>query len=256
MSVIFRKPPLIEALCEFHFVSKLPWDWTVPGLMYAQVKDEFPVRQEEQGYQAQVDPDASRSSRSDVNTIRVQFVREDRSALIQIAPDLLVVNHLLPYPHWESFKTLIFKIFDTYVDIVRPEAVRGMALRYINKLEVSRPPSGTRFKAEEYCNVVPGVPESLLAGSTYHFVQRVDIRKDDVQSVLAIQSGIGSPSQEDNIAYLVDLEFTTMSNKPFPTEMAQPWVERAHSEVERAFLECFTEKAKLLFQPADDVLNS
>src|SRR5437667_2265720 len=38
----YNKPPLIEAVCDFRFSSSQPWDWTIPGLLYEQIRDNFP----------------------------------------------------------------------------------------------------------------------------------------------------------------------------------------------------------------------
>jgi hypothetical protein len=36
---------LIEALCEFQFADG-EWDWTIPGLVYQQIKHEFPIKRQ------------------------------------------------------------------------------------------------------------------------------------------------------------------------------------------------------------------
>ena len=41
MSRVYRYSPLVEALCEFQFAEG-EWDWTVPGLMYQEIKETFP----------------------------------------------------------------------------------------------------------------------------------------------------------------------------------------------------------------------
>ena|SRR5215207_7513665 len=43
---IYKDPPIIEALCEFQFVPSQPWDLTIPGLFYREVKSEFPKRRQ------------------------------------------------------------------------------------------------------------------------------------------------------------------------------------------------------------------
>jgi len=111
MSAIYANPPIIETLCEFHFEAGEPWDWTVPGLVYARVRHEFPDRAEQRTFQ--VDLQAGKALPPRVDTVaKMQFLRKDRSALIQVGPNVLVVNHLPPYPNWNGFRELIFNNFD------------------------------------------------------------------------------------------------------------------------------------------------
>lgn len=42
MARTYNKPPLIEAVCDFRFSSTQPWDWTIPGLFYEQIRLDFP----------------------------------------------------------------------------------------------------------------------------------------------------------------------------------------------------------------------
>ena len=45
----YKNPPIVEALCEFEFISSQPWDLTIPGLIYEKVKDEFPDKRQQIG---------------------------------------------------------------------------------------------------------------------------------------------------------------------------------------------------------------
>ncbi len=41
---VYKNPPILEAVCEFRFVPGSPWDWTIPGLFFGRVCDEFPEK--------------------------------------------------------------------------------------------------------------------------------------------------------------------------------------------------------------------
>src|SRR5690349_12984877 len=103
MGRLYQKPPLVEALCEFRFDSAQPWDWTIPGLIYAQIKDEFPMKREQRTLELAIEtsPEKTQQLRGDIG--RMQFLRKDESALVQVGPDILAVNQLSPYPHWPRF---------------------------------------------------------------------------------------------------------------------------------------------------------
>ena len=84
MGRLYKNPPLIEALCEFQFEPDQPWDWTIPGLVYDKVKKEFPKKKQQNIIKMEVhaDPEISQSVKGEI--ARMQFLREDEQALIQV----------------------------------------------------------------------------------------------------------------------------------------------------------------------------
>lgn len=102
------RPPLVEALVEFRSGPD-GWDWTLPGRLYEKVRDRFPERVEvrppmivlgqSSGPEGPPPPPAGTPE-------RLQFKRADGTAMIQVGPGLLVVNHLRPYATWPEFRRL------------------------------------------------------------------------------------------------------------------------------------------------------
>ena len=42
----YREPPIKEAACHLQFAAGSPWDMTMPGLIYQEMRDRFPKLQE------------------------------------------------------------------------------------------------------------------------------------------------------------------------------------------------------------------
>src|SRR5713101_3573413 len=98
----YRKPPIVEVVCELRFVPGAPWDATIPGLIYVKLADIFPKRGTLRALQSEISP-AEGGLRHHVEVAeRAQFLQEDEKAFAQIAPDFLAVNQLAPYPTWEA----------------------------------------------------------------------------------------------------------------------------------------------------------
>ena len=53
---------------------------------------------------------------------------------MQVGPHFLAVNHLQPYPHWQSFKSLIFDNLHFYRRVANPTGFKRIGLRYINRI--------------------------------------------------------------------------------------------------------------------------
>ena len=245
MGRLYKNPPLIEALCEFQFEPDQPWDWTIPGLVYDKVKKEFPKKKQQNIIKMEVhaDPEISQSVKGEI--ARMQFLREDEQALIQVGPNLLVVNHLKPYPTWNKFQEMIRNGLAVYRDVANPEALRRIGLRYINRLEI--PQSAIRI--EDYILVVPNIPEPVPQVFVT-WIQRVEIPFVDANGLMVVQSGLVKQDDPNTTAFLLDLDFITLDTRKVNLDNVMEWVTQAHDEVEKTFEACITDKTRTFMEEA------
>jgi uncharacterized protein (TIGR04255 family) len=245
----YKNPPVAEALCEFLFEPSQPWDWTLPGLMYAEMKRDFPKKRQ-QTVQLQLQLGvipfggqgvAAPSLTPTPALSRLQFLTEDEKTLVQVGPDVLTVNKLKPYSSWGEFKPLIRDALAVYSDIAKPKCIRRLGLRYINRIEI---PAG-EVDVEQYLLAHPRIPESMPQRLN-SWVQRAEIPISD-HGVLVLQSGSVREPGNANIVFMLDLDFGTVQGS-LPAEAAMERVEAAHQQVESAFEACVTAKARLLFK--------
>lgn len=238
MSVVYANPPLVEALCQFQFEPSKPWDFTVPGLLYARVGDEFPDTQDQPSLQFDLQFDQPAIPQVSANTGAMQFFRRDRTALLQLRPDVLIINQLPKYPRWEMFRDLILRSLDHYQMVAKPVAILQMQMRYINRLDI--PASHDLNELTRYCTAIPGVPASLTQGVASRFSQRVEIIMPEAYGVLVLQSGVVPSETSGKFGLLLDLEFASAFAKPVALDTAAEWIGRAHDDVKRAFQACYT----------------
>lgn len=244
MSRIYQAPPIVEAICELRFQPDQPWDWTIPGLLYAKIKDEFPQKKEEYAVPVQVRPEPREIAYSLGRSLaKMQFVREDGSAMVQVGPHLLAVNHLKPYPRWGAFKEMIAETFDVYREVAQPQGLLRIGLRYINRIEI---PS-ERVRIEDYLGAVPVVPEELPQ-TFATWAQRVEIPMGDINGVLILQSGSLREADQSNVVFLLDLDLGTADVGELSLDDALAWIESAHDGIEAAFEACITDRARELFK--------
>lgn len=243
MSRIYRKPPLIEALCEFQFVEE-GWDWTIPGLIYRELKDRFPQKRQAQVVEFEVQAEPSQfSQRVKGGPGWMQFLRSDESALVQVGPNLLVVNHLPPYPHWNEFKVLILDVLSVYQRVARPKGFRRIGLRYINRIETP----GTSFDLPTYFNLRPHLPAAIEA--PYGTVlMRVELQHDMDQGQLLLTFARAVDGDDAAPVFVLDLDFATTSAGELSQDSVCGWIEQAHSRIEMAFEACVTDALREFFE--------
>ncbi|MCY7393009.1 MAG: TIGR04255 family protein, partial [Leptolyngbyaceae cyanobacterium CAN_BIN12] len=102
-----KSQPLVEALCEFQFNLAGSNELTLPGLFYAQVREEFPHQDSVNELNFQVGLNNVGTIPQFISAQRLQLKRPDGSAMLQIGQGRLIVNRLQPYINWEDFRELI-----------------------------------------------------------------------------------------------------------------------------------------------------
>jgi uncharacterized protein (TIGR04255 family) len=229
----FANPPLVEAVCEFRFDPSEQWDWTVPGRLYDRIQDEFPGREQIQGFGFSLQ--MGEGVQSAVPTVqggldRVLMSRVDGSALVQVGPNQLVINHRLPYPGWKEFSAIIEHILATYLDLV-PSSFQRVGLRYINQIPA---PLESPLEIGSLITLDPRIPQEIERPLA-NFYQRYELRHDEPEGILVHQTGM-QITPENEPVLMLDLDLGSLPDAAPGVEEAAPWLHAAHDRVEEAFL--------------------
>ncbi len=238
----YSNSPIVEALCEVQFIPSQPWDMTIPGLLYERINNEFPVKQQQMGFGIGFQPKESGIEQRVEMSQRMQFFRPDKSALVQVGPDLLTVNHLTPYPTWELFKPLILKNLEIYQAIAKPKGFKRIGLRYINKIEFDEHP----LELTDYFNYYPFIPTNLPQMHET-FQVRVEIPYEGGRDRLLLTFTSAIPEKPDVLSLLLDLDYIMAIPERIALNQVSDWIEKAHTTVENAFEACITDKCRSRF---------
>ncbi len=243
MTKQYKKPPIIEALCEFQFIPTQPWDLTVPGLVYEKIRENFPQRQQQVGMGIQFKPTEKGIEHMVESTPpRMQFFNKDKTMLIQVGPDLLVVNHLKPYTSWLNFKPTILEQLEIYKDITKPKGFRRISLRYINKIDIK----AASVNLEDYFKFYPNIPEDVPQTHT-SFISRIEIPYEDNRDQMFLTIGSTTPEDTETISIVLDLDYILSKPEGITLDRTEAWLENAHSSIEKAFEKCIKGKCRKLF---------
>lgn len=237
----YSHPPIVEAICAFRFIPSQPWDATVLGLVYDRLKEDFPVKAQAPGPLLNVTIGTSPPA----STERMQFRRADNSALVQLGPDNLTVNHLTPYCGWPHFRTMVEAVLEAYKAVAAPQGLSAISLRYINRLSIPGEAEGG-IDIRQYILTHPIVPDSVPQ-IFLEWAQRVVIPFEEAQQLLIVQAGTTRVEDESSLVIMLDLEARQEEEKTLSLAESNAWLETAHSNVESAFEACIGPKARLLF---------
>ena len=236
MGLVYRNPPLVEALCEFHFDESIPWDVTVFGHYYDRVEDEFPEKRQmpQVAMSLQRHEGGVRGEFRD-SGVRVQFLRSDRTAMVQLASHLLVVNQLSPYRSWQAFKALITAQLTDYLEIAPEQVVRQVGLRYINRFEFA----AEGFSVAKHFGLSDLLP-TRLREAVAPFLVRVEMPQGQHER-LVVTMGTIETDQPDRVTILLDLDHQFNASEGLDMVAFEEILERAHQRIEDAFESCLTD---------------
>lgn len=242
MGRTYQHPPLIEALCEIQFAPDTPWDLVSPGLIYEQVRAGFPLRRPGRAIALNVSQ-AGQGIGQEIQIVdRVQFLRADEQAMIQVGPQLLVVNQLNPYPSWAMFRPLIAMALDAHGRVIVPTGIHRVGLRYINRIVFSQP----RILLEDYFEVYPKLGPQL---PTDHgtFVVGLQFAFADGRDALTLKLQTATPERTGEVVVSLDLDYFLTIPSAVTVDSVMEWVDAAHVQVEQVFEASITDALRAQF---------
>src|SRR5262245_19038399 len=123
MAKVYKFPPITEAVCEFRFEPSQTWDSTFFGLIYDQIKSDFPKKkQDEIGMKVQVGQQPVEVLQQVVSAPpRMKFLSDDERSLVQLVSDIMSISKLRPYDKWEKFRELILRALAAYQEENNPK---------------------------------------------------------------------------------------------------------------------------------------
>lgn len=238
----YHNPPVVEALCELYFDKHTTWDVTIFGDYYNRVRNEFSqkrelpqvemtMQQHEAGVTGQVRPAG----------VRMQFVRPDQTALVQLAQHVLIVNQLPLYPSWEVFKTLILDRLQDYQSVVAEAALQGILLRYINRFSFPTETFtvGKAFAESDF------IPTRLREKGTPFFL-RIEMPQES-GSRLVLTLGTLEDNKPEHSAVLLDIAVLLTQAAMLNQESLSDRLDQAHNCIEDVFESCLTDALRQQF---------
>lgn len=238
----YGNPPLVEVVAEFRFTPSEPWDLTVPGLVYDHLRDQFPRKRLLKVLEGEAAAEASGIRQEFRLADRMQFLREDEKAFVQVGPDLLAVNHLAPYPTWEGFVPLVHRAFEAHLAVAKPKGLRRIGLRYVNQVAIS----GSPIELADYLNfrpfVGPGLPQ-VMSG----FILGMQSPYEDGRDILRLQLTTGDTDTPDSVVVILDMDYFMARQEAVPIPETLGWIEIAHTRIQDVFEACLTDRLRQTF---------
>jgi uncharacterized protein (TIGR04255 family) len=239
----YRKPPIVEAVCELRFQPGRAWDKAFPNQIYDKLKADFPKNRAVQSVQASLNF-AVQGMNQQINYSEAwQILREDEKAVVTIDVDRLAISQLKPYTTWEEYLPLINQALSVYRDIVRPKGLHRLGIRYINLIEIN----SAMIQLENYLNFYPALQWDLTDDYEAFFIG-MQFPFDENRDCLKMQLSNGDSVAPEQSAFVLDLDYFTTQSGIIGFDGVSEWLETAHLRIEAAFEGCIKDSLREIFE--------
>jgi uncharacterized protein (TIGR04255 family) len=242
MAKKYANPPVAEVTCEFRFPQDVPWDMTFPGILYENLKDEYPKRDQRWVREVVVllGPEGLREEL--LVTERAMFSSSDDVCAVQVGPRLFSVSCQKPYADWESYAGRLEGALDRCREVIGIDAVRTINLRYVNLIEIPE----EKVILSDYFAFYPTVPTELPrvpAG----FISGCEFTFNDERDNCRVEFTDAVPESPGNNAFLLNIDYFLAKEGSVPPDAVIDWLDDAHSQVEEIFEACIKDPLRDLF---------
>ncbi|MDI6803315.1 MAG: TIGR04255 family protein [Bacteroidota bacterium] len=239
----YINPPVIEIVCEIRFKVKNPNDISVPGRFYEKIKDEYPNKEELHEYEAKLEfskEDIQQKVRTKL--LGMQYKTNSGEKLIRVAPNMVSAHHIPPYSNWEKFIPTAKKAFDIFREIVQPDGIERIGLRYIDRVEVPK----ISFDLSEYFKIYPHIPKVEDRNITQFFM-RLEMSFFNGRDVLILSIHKSQEKLADKTVIILDWDYVLAKPEEVSMDNVLNWIEEAHDKVIEIFEESITDSCRQLF---------
>ncbi|TLD72687.1 TIGR04255 family protein [Phragmitibacter flavus] len=153
-------PPIVEAVVDIDCDMPVNFNLlTLEAEARSAFGDRYPIFQTQVVEQHQFEPntDGPAKHRRIRQIQAFQFRQVDKNQLVQVRTQGFSFNRLAPYSNLDDYVMEIERTWSLFVDLTAPIQVKGIRLRYINRLNL--PLRGGALETTDFLRISPQLPE-------------------------------------------------------------------------------------------------
>lgn len=248
MAKTYKNPPLLEAVCEFRFVTEGNYSAEQITTFYEMTKGNFPLQKKgkvnklEFNISTEKTPEENQQSISHGFYEFEHYFSEDEKYSIQLDGGRISIHRIKPYKAWSDFFPLIQSVYGAYLEVFKPKELVRIGVRYINEIVL---PSGG-FIFSDYFTLSASLP-SLEESSPQSIFIGSSFTQEDGKDSIKVQFGDKQlPEEMASKAFVLDLDYSLVTS-PVALDTANEWLTTAHTNLENVFEGIVTDKTKQFF---------
>ncbi len=242
MSINYKNPPIREALIDIRIdpVSTT----TLDALQNVRTGYETTFPSQEKYIEGRVEISAGEqlSSTNEARQVGWLFSSETKQRIVQAKISGYTFNWLAPYTNWNEFRDEARFWWDKYRDVVRPERVSRVAVRYINRMDIPADAVISEYLRTRP-EISPDMPQQLVAG----FFMQLQMPQTDIDARLILNQSLEASEAHDKVSIILDIA-VIREIPEFETESDMwDYFEQLRKCKNRVFQASITERMEELF---------
>jgi uncharacterized protein (TIGR04255 family) len=242
---IFPNAPITEAVLDIFVRMPENANLDILEKYHDKIKDRFPDKQERRFFKGKVslfhDKPGFGDASGGIDGYLFKSTKENK--VVQSRKDGFTFNKLKPYEKWALFKPEAKEFWDLYLNLVKPERINKLGLRYINRIELPLPFDDFKEYILTRPEIAPNLPQNIN-----HFLLRIVISKPEIKAVSIVILTIEEPTKENKLPLIIDISVVHESN--YSVENPNIWdiFENLREFKNEVFFNSITDKTKEFFR--------
>jgi uncharacterized protein (TIGR04255 family) len=238
----YENAPITEALLDIKV--ELPGTLSLQVLesIHNRVRDKYPGKANRNYVESQFSVGDQVSATAKQTPMGFAFSSQDGKQVFQARRDGFTFSRLRPYGNWAELRDEGRRLWNIYREIVNPERITRVAVRYINQIDIP----GPAIDYKDYFRTTPEVSPSLPQGLSGFFMQ-LQFPQPDFEGLLILTQTAVPPPHPDTSSVVLDLDvFKAVTESPSDAEV---WdlLERLRNRKNEFFEGSITDRTRELF---------
>jgi len=234
-----RRAPISEALIDIQV--DLP-DGSERDLLdgFCQaIEDRYPIKKEQHEFSGQFKMEIEQSQPTATASKRFSgylLTSQDGLEVAQGRLDGFTYSRLCPYQSWEELQEEAKRVWEVYIDCLRPILIKRIAVRYINKIVI---PVGSDLRDYLATNfdIAQNLPQSIA-----DFLLRIVIPFPDEGCSAIITQTFDHASEKDQMPLIFDIDVFQVGEPSIASATLWEQLGRLRSVKNRIFFESIEDK--------------
>ncbi|MGH7824984.1 MAG: TIGR04255 family protein [Candidatus Binatia bacterium] len=196
-----RNAPITEAIIDFRVKASSDINSNKFAALKPRLAAQFPSMEEQRQLSATIELDRNQGEISTRQRHGIQgyrFKTTDGRTIAQFRVDGFTFNRLPPYTRWEELFPQAMELWRVYCDTARPVTVTRLALRYINRINLT-----SKADFDSYLRAGPVVPPEVPQTLT-GFLTRVTITNSQSNVLAHVAQALEAGTQRPGIILDID----------------------------------------------------
>lgn len=240
----YPNPPIVEVICQVAFAESVPWSAASPGLLYGEIRKEYPAEPKAQSaIEAEISGETSKFQIAR-GAQRFVYSNNEQNRRLVANENMLSVNALLPdYEQWDSLAERFKRAMSSYEKAITKFMPKAVSLRYINKIVVQ----SAEVDLSTYFTV-PIVLSHREGAALTNFVARSQsVAPDGVGITVTFGSAVGHDAEHES-AFILDIDLEVAAPADADFERLCELATELHRWENNEFESSITDKCRELFR--------